>query len=51
MNYTLFVLTIIFSKKYVIFQKVFSTKLYHFFMFDSNFKWVEKQSLNFYYLA
>ena len=46
----LFVLTIMFSRKWVIFQKVFSIKLYHFPMFGSDFKWVEKQSPNFPYL-
>ena len=49
--YALFVSVIIFSKKWVIFQKIFSIKLSHSLMFGSNFKWVEKQSFNFSYLA
>ena len=47
----LFVLIIIFSKNQVIFQKIFSVKLYHFLMFTSHLKWIEIQSLNFSYLA
>ena len=46
----LFVLTIMFSRKWVIFQKVFSIKLSHFPMFGSDFKWVKKQSPNFPFL-
>ena len=47
---------IIFSKKLKIknelfFEKYLFIKLSHFSMFDSNFKWVEKQSFNFPYLA
>ena len=38
----LFVLAMIFSRKWVIFQRVFSIKLYHFLIFGYNFKWVEK---------
>ena len=49
--YALFVSAMIFSRKWVIFQKSFSIKLFHFPIFDSNFKWVEKQFSNFSYLA
>ena len=49
--YVLFVSTMMFSKKWVIFWEVFSIKLSHFLMFDSNFKWVEKQFPNFSYLV
>ena len=50
-SYALFVLVMTFSRKRVIFQKVFLIKLSYFPMFGSNFKWVEKQLLNFPYLA
>ena len=47
----LFVSAMMFSRKRVILQKLFFIKLSHFPMFGSNFKWVEKQLLNFPYLA
>ena len=47
----LFVSEIMFSKKWVNFQKVFSINLYRFPMFGSNLKWVKKQSPNFSYLV
>ena len=47
----LFVSEIMFSKKWVNFQKIFSINLYHFPIFGSNLKWVEKQSPDFSYLA
>ena len=47
----LFVSTMMFSRKWVIFQETFSIKLFHFSMFGSNLKWVEKQFPNFPYLA
>ena len=47
----LFILTIMFSKKWAIFQKVLSIKYSHFPMFGSDLKWVEKQSSNFPYFA
>ena len=43
----MFVSAMIFSKKWVIFQKTFSIKLSYFSLFGSNLKWVEKQSYNF----
>ena len=49
--YALFVLAIISSKKWVIFQKVFSIKLFHFLIFDNNLKWVKKKIHIFSYLA
>ena len=49
--YKLFVSTMIFSKKWVIFQETFFIKLSHFSMFGNNFKWAEKQFPNFSYLA
>ena len=49
--YALFVSAMMFSRKWVIFQKLFFIKLSHFPMFGSNFKWLEKQSHNFPYLA
>ena len=50
-TYALFVLVIMFSRKWVIFQIAFSIKLSHFPKFGSNLKWVKKQSPNFSYLA
>ena len=47
----MFVSRMIFSRKWVIFQKIFSIKLSHFPIFDNNLKWVEKQSHNFPYLT
>ena len=47
----MFVSAIMFSRKWIIFQEAFSIKLSHFLMFGSNFKWVEKQSPNFFYLV
>ena len=44
--YALFVSAIMISRKWVIFQKSFSTKLSYFLMFGSNFKRVEKQFPN-----
>ena len=48
---TLFISTIMFFRKWVIFQKVFSIKQSHFPMFGNNLKWVQKQSPNIFYLA
>ena len=39
------------SRKWIIFQEAFSIKLSHFPIFDSNFKLIEKQSPNFFYLV
>ena len=44
--YTLFVSVIIFSRKWIILQKIFFIKLSNFPMFSSNFKLVEKQSFS-----
>ena len=43
--YNLFVSAIKFSKKCVIFKKVFSIKLSHFSIFGNNLKWVKKNNL------
>ena len=50
-TYTLFVSAIMFSRKWVIFQKVFSIKLSLFPIFGFNFKWVEIFFPNLPYLA
>ena len=50
-HYALFVSTMMFSRKWVIFQEAFFIKLSHFPMFGGNFKWVKKQPPNFLYLA
>ena len=44
----LFVLAIMFFRKWVIFQEAFFIKLFHFSMFSSDFKLVKKQSFNFF---
>ena len=46
-----FVALYLFQQWYFLENESFSIKLFHFLMFGSNFKWVEKQSLNFSYLA
>ena len=51
-NNVMFVSTMMFSRKWIVFQEAFSIKLSHFSMFSSNFKWVKKKKpLNFLYLA
>ena len=49
--YALFLLGTMFSRKLVIFQKIFSIKLSYFSIFGNNLKWAEKQFSNFLYLA
>ena len=44
--YTLFVSVIIFSREWIILQKIFFIKLSNFPMFSSNFKLVKKQSFS-----
>ena len=43
--------TMMFSRKWIIFQETFSIKLFHFLIFGSNFKWIEKQLPNLPYLT
>ena len=47
----LFVSAIILYRKLVIFQEASFIKQFYFPIFGSNFKWVEKQFSNFFYLA
>ena len=51
MTYTLFILTLNFSKKQIIFQKKYLLRSHLISMFDSDLKWVRKIFLNFSYLV